>query len=126
MNASSFRMADIYPNAGRNTAETANQGTATREAMTNSGPNVMGVANSPSAAPLQGNPAGIVIALLIVLVALRFFRSRAGDSNEGITPTFYNIMVITLSAILGSILLKTLVVKALPSNNALRAVVLAG
>lgn len=119
-------MADIYPNAGRNTAETANQGTATREAMTNPGPNVMGVANAPSAAPLQGNPAGIVVALLVVLVALRFFRSRAGENNEGITPTFYNIMVITLSAILGSILLKTLVVKTLPANNALRAVIIAG
>ena len=119
-------MADIYPNAGRNTAETANQGTATHEAMTNAGPAMMGSANAPSAAPLQGNPAGIVVALLVVLLALRFFRTRDGQQNEGIAPTFYNIMVITLSAMLGSILLKTLVVKTLPANNALRAVVIAG
>ena len=126
MNASSFRMADIYPNTGRNTAETANQATATHEAMTNSGPDMIGSANSANAAPLVGSPAAIVVALLLVLVALRFFRSKEGEGNAGITPTFYNIMVITLSAILGSVLLKTLVVKTLPANNSLRAVVLAG
>lgn len=122
LSAGSFTRGDIYKNQGRNTAEVANQGMATAEAA-KPAPSPLGAANTGG--PMQGSPAAVIVVIILLFAALRVFSIRSGDGEDyaGVVPSFYNIMVITLAGMLGGTLLKWVVTKALPSNNALRAFV---
>lgn len=125
LNAGSFTRGDIYPRSGRNTAEAANQGMASREATV---PTPTQLGSAAGTAPMQGSPAVVLIVLILIFAALRIFAMQADKESEfeSIAPSFYNIMVITLAGMLGGTLLKWVAVKALPSNNALRSFIVQG
>lgn len=72
----------------------------------------------------SGSPVGVLVAVLVLLIALRFAAAKVGEQGDyqAIAPTFWNVLVIGLAAILGITLMKAVTLK-LPSGNALRGVV---
>lgn len=123
--ATGLRMADVHGNrAGPNTTESANQGTAAAAIDAGIDPAAVGAAG---AAPQSGSAVGAIIAVLVVLIALRFFATRAGEGAqyETLPPTFFNVMTITLAAILGLNFTKFLAGRFLKENNALRTLIVA-
>ena len=120
----SFNKADINgPAYGQTTGNSGHVGVATRNAQAGVAP--ISSATATAAARTSGSPVGVLIAVLVLLVLLRFAAGKSGDADDygAIAPTFWNVMVITLASILGLTLLKAVSIKWLPANNALRQVV---
>lgn len=124
-NAQTLRMADVHGSRmGRDTAEMANQNTAASAIETGITPDQVAASG---AANDKGSIVGWLLAVLFLLIVLRFFASKAGDADDysALAPTFYNVMVITLASVLGLTFTKFLAARFLAENNALRTMLTA-
>lgn len=123
-NRGSFKPADIHGSGyGQGTVNSGHVGMATHNAATGTG--AYSTATDSGAARTAGNPVGVLIAVLVLLVLLRFAAGKTGDSEAygAIAPTAWNILVVTLAAVLGLTLLKAVATKWLPANSALRQII---
>ena len=89
--------------------------------------NTTGAPSTPSMVDTKGAPIAGLLASLVVIFLMRFFANKAGEGEEysALMPTFFNIMLITLASILGTTLMKFIVVRFLGEGNAFRRLILA-
>lgn len=125
MSAASFRSGDIYRGRGRDTAETANSGMAETQGA-NPAPQMLGAANT-GAGYMEGNPAHIMAAILILFFVLRWISimSSEDDYSGPIVPSFLNVIIVSLASMVGMTVFKLFAIKTMPENSAARKFILA-